>query len=72
MALRKVDDAAYEEGKKLFRKKRSLRSVVEPILAGPPLMTAGKTMEDMDREEAIVFSRLLGFADAVIDRLRGN
>jgi len=69
--MKKIDDAAFEEGRKLFRKRKSLRTVVEPVLAGPPPMKAGDTAESMNAEEARVFSRLLGFLDAAVDKLRG-
>lgn len=71
-----IVDAAYEEGKKLFRKKRTLRSIVEPMIAleqedfrreGEPLP---QTYERRDAERNAGFSRLLGFADAFVDAVR--
>jgi hypothetical protein len=55
----KIDDAKYNEGRADFDNGLSLRTIAKGI-----------AVADTPAEEDAAFSRLLGFADAVLDRLR--
>lgn len=61
-----IDDAAYEAGKAAFSNGASLRSVVDRLLERIAVGQLAVT-EDDDVKTA---SFALGFADALIDRLR--
>lgn len=72
--MKQINDTAYAEGHKFFRKGHSLRSIVEPIVrhTNGPLTEKDHTLtrEQIDEKENAMFSRLLGFADAALDALR--
>lgn len=72
------DDAAYQEGRKLFRKRATLRSLLEPLVSEPPPLNSDKATDgdyearDKARraKENADFSRVIGFADAVLEHIR--
>lgn len=81
----KFDDAAYDEGRKMFRKGRTLRSILEPIIdaeeardnrerAAKPTQQLDYAAERAEREAATNrdFSRAVGFADEFIASLRSR
>jgi hypothetical protein len=55
-----LDDASYKEGRAAFAAGASIRSIVEECLAS-----------DTKLDEAKTFSAALGFADALLDVIRG-
>jgi hypothetical protein len=58
-----IDDASYAEGRAAFATGASLRSIVEQI-------AAAKQASDPDAMKAV--SGAIGFADALLDMLRGK
>lgn len=65
----KIDEEAYEAGKKAFSKGVSLRSLFEEA-AKKEAATTDHIQGRAEEEKSI--SKFLGFADGVLDALRGK
>jgi hypothetical protein len=61
----KIDDVSYSQGRQAFRDGISLRTVVQRVLDA-------NTDEITDDEGARIISFGIGFADELIDALRGT
>lgn len=70
----KFDDDAYASGGKLFRKGRSLRTVIEEIVVSAEQSEKNRSanVDDYRKDESREFSKLIGFVDAVLNSLRGK
>ena len=81
----KFDDSAYQEGHKLFRKRRTLRSILEPLVEradngddGRPFKKPSNDAEYRANDEwskakeSRDFSRVVGFVDGFLDHIRGR
>lgn len=60
----KIDDAAYQDGRDMFANRVTIRSMVEAI----PESHVSREEGDETRE----FSRVVGYADALLDLLRAS
>ncbi len=68
--MKQIDEAGYKDGQTAFAKGKSLRSVFEPIIK-----LANAPYEDRVKEEDKANyhnSAMLGFADALITKLRSR
>lgn len=74
MSAKKIDDDAYAEGQKMFRKGVTIRQMVQSVIdlenedAAPGAWE--KSREKRANEENKLMSRAIGFADALLDTLR--
>lgn len=64
----KIDEAAYAEGRALFATGTSLKEIVTPILDAPD--HPQQQWPDQKKKEDVMMSRLIGFADGLIDAIR--
>lgn len=65
--MKKIDDLAYKYGLSAFAKGKSLRSLVEQMIEASNV-PSGDWQENENKYNSI----MLGFADALITKIRGR